>query len=129
MHYWKDVIADTLLPLISVIILGSSYRNLTAAFRIMFFYILTAVIIFSITNILADNQINNLFLYHLFTPVNILFISFFLKKSFLSTISNKIFLAVNVIVFVASLADVCFFENIKTMDVNMEILSNFFILC
>lgn len=129
MFYLKDIIADTILPFISAIILSSSYKRLTAAFKIMCYYIWVIVIIFSVTNILADYRINNLFLYHYFTLVNVFFVSMFLYKSFLIKIKPAIFILINTAIIIGCIVNLVFFESIMTLDMNMVIVSNFIILC
>ena len=88
--YIKDIIADTILPLISLLILGSSYKKLTAAFRIIFYYLIIVVAVFLYSNILADRQINNLFLYHLFTPIEVAFVAWFISKSFVPYVPARL---------------------------------------
>lgn len=126
--YVKDMIADTFLPLVCVIILGSSYYKLTAAFKIIFLYCLTIFLLFGATNILADKEINNLFLYHLFSPINLIFISLFLKKSFLYNLKNFKIIVLNTFLILACFFNIFFWENLNTLDTNIVILSNFIII-
>ncbi|HRD57282.1 MAG TPA: hypothetical protein PK504_04500 [Ferruginibacter sp.] len=126
--YIKDIIADTILPLISLLILGSSYKKLTAAFRIIFYYLIIVVAVFLYSNILADRQINNLFLYHLFTPIEVAFVAWFISKSFVPYVPARLVALIFGSIVLTSIFNVFAYESISTMDLNMKILSNFIIL-
>lgn len=126
--YIKDIIADTILPLISLLILGSSYKKLTAAVRIIFYYLIIVVAVFLYSNILADRQINNLFLYHLFTPIEVAFVAWFISKSFVPYVPARLVALIFGSIVLTSIFNVFAYESISTMDLNMKILSNFIIL-
>ncbi len=128
MSYIKDIISDTILPLIAFFILASGYKKLTAGFKIFFYYVCFTVLIFIISNVLADKKINNLFLYHIYTPVYFLFVAVFLRQSFLSTINKFIIYTLSSMVFLTAVINVLYFEDLKNMNMNSEIICNFLIL-
>ena len=77
--------ADTygsLFPICAILLLKN---RLTKEIRILLIYLITSVIVFGYSNYLADKGINNLFLYHIFSIIELILLFSYFKI----IISNK----------------------------------------
>lgn len=124
MYYLKDIISDSIVPLIPIILLGSRYKKLSAALKLIFYYLLITVLIFSVSNILADDMINNLFLYHIYTVVNFGMLLFYLQLVYFLFSKNTIISILILFVSVCCVFNSIFIEKIDSLDINANILTN-----
>jgi hypothetical protein len=127
MYYLKDIVSDSILPIFPALILGSRYKKLSAPFKLLFYFLLISVALFSFSNYLADRMINNLFIYHLNTILNFIVLTFFLNENFL-LFKNKLYSIVFTIVLVACILNILFIESIKEFDSNAVIFTNLLLI-
>ena len=123
MYYLKDIVSDSILPVFQALILGSRYKKLSAPLKLLFYFLLTTVVLFSFSNYLADRMINNLFIYHLNTILNFTVFTFFLNESF-ALFKKMIYPFVFTIVLAACILNTLFIEPIKDFDSNAVIFTN-----
>ena len=71
--------ADTIFPLLTILIFCCKYRKIPEEKEI-FWYLLISFIIFYIANIIADKGKNNQFLYHLFSLLQFYILLFYFRK-------------------------------------------------
>lgn len=124
MYYLKDFISDSIFPIIPAIILGSSYKKQTAALKLFFYYLLSTSLVFSISNILANQLINNLFLYHFYTVFNFCIITVFLNMTYNLFSKIKYLVIFLFAVTLLCLSNSLFIEKINTFDSNSVIFTN-----
>ena len=115
MYYLKDIISDSILPVFPALLLGSRYNKLSAPLKLLFYFLLTTVSLFSFSNYLADRLINNLFIYHFYTILNFIVLTFFLNESF-DLFKKKWNPVVFTIVTAVCTVNTLFIEPIKTFD-------------
>ncbi len=123
MYYLKDIISDSILPVFPALLLGSRYNKLSAPLKLLFYFLLTTVSLFSFSNYLADRLINNLFIYHFYTILNFIVLTFFLNESF-DLFKKKWNPVVFTIVTAVCTVNTLFIEPIKTFDANAVIFTN-----
>ena len=90
---WIFGYSDTYMPLLALIVLLMVRKNIEKHNRIFFFYLAVNVVLFGITNIMAHNKINNLFLYHFYYLFELIFVSWYLTKYLIKS-SRPLFLIV-----------------------------------
>jgi len=90
---WIFGYSDTYMPLLALIVLLIIRKNIEKHNRIFFFYLAVNVVLFGITNIMAHNKINNLFLYHFYYLFELIFVSWYLTKYLIKS-SRPLFLIV-----------------------------------
>lgn len=123
MYYIKDIISDSILPIFPALILGSRYKKLSAPLKLLFFYLLATIALFSLSNYLADKLINNLFIYHFYTILNFIVVTFFLNESF-ELFKKKWYLFVFLGGIIACIFNTLIFESVKQFDSNAVIFTN-----
>src|SRR6476469_5111040 len=74
---------DTLMPLLTLIVSLFTIRKMDKKENLIIIYVGISFIVFLISNIMADNQTNNMFLYHLFSLFEIIILSYYFLKSLL----------------------------------------------
>jgi hypothetical protein len=67
-----------------------NYKALTKAFKLLCYYFLSSLLVNIITTVLAYYHVSNLFFFHLFTPVEAVFLLLFFKHVFTAPNITKI---------------------------------------
>lgn len=119
-----DIIADTVLPSILVCILIPAFKQMPKGLKILFWYLLFSSVIFFISNLLADRSINNLYLYHLYTPVSFIFISLFFYSLRLSVLFNSIIQIVLYPILFFLFFNTIYFEDLSVFDSNAILVTS-----
>jgi hypothetical protein len=120
--------ADTygsLIPVCAILILKDKVAR---EIYILLVYFIVSILIFGYSNYLADKGINNLFLYHLFSIIELIFLLSYFKK----VIVNKtIQVAIKWSIFLFllfSIINILFLENIQTLNSNTLAIEFFLII-
>jgi len=72
--------SDTYMPLATLFVYLLIKKQVQKQESVLFLYLLISTILFAFTNILAENGIHNMFLYHAYSLIEIVLISFYLFK-------------------------------------------------
>ncbi len=94
--------------------------------KIIFWYLFITVVLFAISNYLADRTVNNLFLYHLYTLITFSAVSYFLFIQKLGAFLNKLIVATFVTVVIYTILNTLYFEPLNVFDSNAIMLTSFF---
>lgn len=88
------------------------------AIVVLCWYLLFSVLLFAVSNYMADKSINNMFLYHLFSLAEVIFLSFFFRKILKTPLIRKAipyFILLFILVFVFS---TLFLEKLDSFNSN-----------
>lgn len=126
MYYLKDIISDSVLPVIPAVILGSRYNKLPAPLKLLFYFLISTIILFSVSNFLADKMINNLFIYHFYTVLNFIVLLIFLNEIF--NLFKLKYVLIILITVLLCITNILFLEPINTFDTIAVIITNAILL-
>jgi len=106
-------------PLIALII----YKNKVAKeVFILLWYFIISILIFGYSNYLADKRINNLFLYHIFSILELTLLLAYFKEIIESTLVKKITTWIIFGFLIFSFLNVLFLEKINSLNSNSQSL-------
>jgi len=118
---------DTLTPLLTLIVSLFTIRKMDKKENLIIIYVGISFIVFLISNIMADNQINNMFLYHLFSLFEIIILSYYFLKSLLKKQLTLYWFILGGY-FVFWVINIIAFENLKLFNSNSSVVSNLIVL-
>lgn len=121
-----DIFSDTLFPFFTLCVMLFNFKKLPGDMKIIFWYLFITVVLFLISNYLADRTVNNLFLYHLYTLVTFTAVSCFLYIQKLDVLLNKLIKINYAIVFIFIILNSVYFEPLTVFDSNAIMLTGFF---
>ena len=111
--------ADTygsLIPLVTLLIIF--YKKKYPGYCIpLAWYFILSIIVFGISNYLADRKINNLLLYNIFAVIELTLVSWFFRKLF--AWKNKIFFLVLFFFILFFFFNIAFLEDYSTLNSNV----------
>jgi hypothetical protein len=113
-----DIFADTIFPLVPLILILLNFKKVPGGLKIIFWYLFISLIIMVISNLIADRNINNLFLYHLATIVTFFFTCIFFYTLKMSKLFNRVVLIVLLVGLCFMIIDNIFIEPMKEFDTN-----------
>src|SRR6476660_219597 len=126
MKDWVLRNSDTYLPLLTLIVYILNWRKIAKQELILFFYLVVNVILFGITNLLADRGINNLFLYHLYSLLDLIAVTYYLSVVLLKR--NRLFYSIAIGYSCFWGLNILIWESLSSFNSNAASLANLIIL-
>jgi hypothetical protein len=124
---WFLNYSDTLMPLLTFIISLFIIRKMDKKENILLIYVAASFVVFLITNVMADNGINNMFLYHLFSLFEIIILGYYFLKSLLKKQLTLYWFILGGY-FIFWVINIIAFENLKLFNSNSSVVSNLIVL-
>ena len=87
---------------------------------ILFWYFLLSIVIFSYSNYLADRVENNLYLYHIFSIIELTLLLQYFKKIIKSLLIKNLINWVTILFLIASALNILFLEKINSLNSNTQ---------
>ena len=112
--------ADTygsLIPLVTLAIVLKK-RKYPGYCTPLVWYFLFSIIIFGVSNYMADRKINNLAIYNIFTIIELIIITWFFRKILISEFWRKVSILICITFICFFFFNVVFLENINTFNSN-----------
>lgn len=109
----------SVLPLIACIVY---WHKVPKEVFILFWYFLASIIIFGYSNYLADRNINNLYLYHMFSIIELTLLLQYFKKIIELRVIKKVIKWITFIFLILSLLNILFLEKINSLNSNTQSL-------
>src|SRR4030095_11191320 len=126
MKDWVLRNSDTYLPLLTSIVYVLNWRKIAKYELILFFYLVINIIIFGISNFLADRAINNLFLYHFYSLLDLIIVTYYLTVVLLKRI--KLFYLISICYTCFWGLNIIMWESLTSFNSNAASLANLIIL-
>src|SRR5215471_9129193 len=126
MKDWVLRNSDTYLPLLTLIVYVLNWKRIAKQELTLFFYLVVNVIIFGISNLLADRAINNLFLYHLYSLVDLILVTYYLSVVLLKR--SKLFYSIAIGYSCFWGLNILMWESVSSFNSNAASLANLIIL-
>ena len=114
--------ADTYGSILPLVVLIYKRNLVPKENLILFWYFLLSIGIFSYSNYLADRVQNNLFLYHIFSIVELTLLLQYFKKIIHSTLIKKLINGITILFLIASALNILFLEKINSLNSNTQSL-------
>ena len=119
MEFFLDY-SDTygsLFPLISIIAL---WHKIPKETFILFWYFIASVLIFGYSNYLADQVKNNMFLYHIFSILELSLLLGYFRKIIGTSIVKRVIIWIIVLFLGFSLCNIIYLENLNSLNSNSQ---------
>lgn len=119
--------SDSYSPASALLIYYYYKKHLPVRYHYVYVYLFASAVVFTISNLLADRHIQNLFIYHFYTVFDFLSFSFLIQKDLKKTINKKL-LSAGVFLFLAFLfVNYTLWENFNKLNRNAFVVSGFLI--
>ncbi len=115
-------------PLIPILLGLSRFKILSHSLKIILYYLIFSIIINRSTYILYKEAINNMPLLHLFTIVEFVFISTYLKNQLKSNIDRRVFILIQVLFLIFCILNSLYIQPINTFNTYARSVESFIII-
>ena len=126
MKDWVLRNSDTYFPLLTLIVYVFNWKKIAKYELILFFYLVINIVIFGISNFLADRAINNLFLYHFYSLLDLIIVTYYLTVVLLKRIKLFYLIAICYTCFWG--LNIIMWESLTSFNSNAASLANLIIL-
>lgn len=114
--------ADTYGSVLPLLVLIYKRKLVPKENFILFWYFLLSICLFGYSNYLADRIQNNLFLYHIFSILELTLLLQYFKKIINSVVIRKLINGIIILFLLASVLNIIFLENINSLNSNTQSL-------
>jgi len=119
--------SDTYMPLLALVTYLLLWNKIGKQELILFCYLVLNVVLFYITNVMAQKGMHNVFLYHFYSLAEMGLISYYILRGLLKK-SLKLVIIFVAAYFVLWLLNVLFLESLREFNSNSLTLANFLLL-
>jgi hypothetical protein len=112
------LLSDTYMPLLVAIVFITVWQSLARQERTIFYYCIFSVILFAASNVIADKGLHNMPLYHIFSLVELWFISFYILKKITGKNYSPAFIVINAGYIIFFVCNVIFWEDWSLFNSN-----------
>jgi len=124
---WFLNYSDTLMPLLTFIITLFILKKMDRKETLLIIYVATSFIVFLTSNIMADNTVNNMFLYHFFSLFEVAVLGYYFLRSLLKK-QLTLYWFILGFYFIFWLINIVVFEDLKLFNSNSSVVSNLIVL-
>lgn len=119
--------SDTYMPLLALVTYLLLWNKIGKKELILFYYLALNVVLFYITNVMAQKGIHNVFLYHFYSLTEMAIISFYILRGLLGK-SLKLVISLVAGYFILWILNILFLEPLTQFNSNSLTLTNFLLL-
>ncbi len=120
--------SDTYMPLITLFIYAGIWKSINRQELVILIYCIFNVIVFALSNILAEKHIHNMPLYHISSLAEIWIISFYILKKITGKNFSPAFFIVNIIYTGFFICNIIFWEDLTVFNSNSAGVTSIVIL-
>jgi len=107
----------SIFPLIALIILWNKVPKET---HILLWYFISSILIFGYSNYLADKAVNNSFLYHIFSILELAILLQYFKKLVVTSLVKKVINGIIITFLILSIFNIIFLEKSNSLNSNTQ---------
>ena len=124
---WILKYCDTYMPLLTLIFSFFIFKNIDKKEYILLIYVLTCFVIFLITNIMADYDVNNMYFYHFFSLFEVGILGYYFSRLLLKkSITLYWFILSGYVIF--WFINILIFESFNLFNSNSSVVANLIVL-
>ncbi len=124
---WLIGDSDTYMPLLALMVFIALGKRVYKKESLLLIYLIVNIIVFGTSNILGSYKINNLYLYHFYTLIELVTVSYYITKKVLKK-NLRVFYIISICFFVFWIINIIFWEPLSEFNSNSAVLASLIIL-